>query len=306
MSVSSWWTKRVRSVGEHALARLDELEQRPLLGFPIASYRRFKEIDGKQLAFVVAGNMFISVIPLFIIGYAIIEAFNPNRTFAVVIIQRFHLQGDTATLVRDTFANARSGRNVALSLSIVSLFVTGFDVAKTIQTAYARAFRVDPLRGLPKFVRGAVWLALMLIVTGLALTLRYWAHSRPWWFAVVVIPLLGAANLLFFLVTPRLLLDVPFAWRHLVPGAGACVIANAVVNVVSAFFLRSWLSVYGHAYGTFGIALAFLAWIGVLATFWVWIGAIAGVYWERFAGASEVEEVERVQRDAAISHAAEG
>ena len=33
-------------------------------------------------------------------------------------------------------------------------------------------------------------------------------------------------------------------------------------------FLRNWLNAYGHAYGTFGIALAILAGIGILATFW--------------------------------------
>jgi hypothetical protein len=58
------------------------------------------------------------------------------------------------------------------------------------------------------------------------------------------------------------------------------------------FFLRNWLTAYGHAYGGFGVALAFLSWIGVLATFWVWIGAIAAVYWERFADAAPVARLD--------------
>src|SRR6516225_9398872 len=102
---SEWGRAVTRQVSD----RVRSLEERPLLGFPIASYRRFKEIDGKQLAFVIGGNMFISVIPLFIIGYAVIEAFNPHRTIAVVMIQRFHLTGQTAALVTQTFSNARSG-----------------------------------------------------------------------------------------------------------------------------------------------------------------------------------------------------
>src|SRR4051794_6024757 len=120
---------RYETVRRGVADRVDAMEERRLLGVPIASYRRFKEIDGKQLAFVIAGNMFISVIPLFIVGYAIIEAFNPDRSFAVIVIERFHLQGDTAAVVHDTFTNARSGRNVALSLSLVSLLVTGYGVA---------------------------------------------------------------------------------------------------------------------------------------------------------------------------------
>ncbi len=290
---------RFRTAKQQVTERVDALEGRRLLGLPIASYRRFREIEGKQLAFVIGGNLFISVIPLFIVGYAIIEAFNPNRSFAIIVIQRFHLEGDTAALVRETFGNASSGRNVALSLSIVSLLVTGFGVATTVQTAYAWAFRVAPLRGLRKFVRGAAWLALMLTVLGLSLTLRYWAQPRPWWFLALMLALMAALNFIFYLVSPRLLLDLPFEWRHLVPGAAICVVVNGIVSAVSAIFMRNWLEAYGHAYGGFGIALAFLAWVGIIATFWVWIGAIAGVYWERFATATEAAEIEELSERAA-------
>jgi len=292
MRGSSALTARYRDVREQVSQRATAIERRPLLGLPIASYRRFKEIDGKQLAFVIAGNMFISVIPLFIIGYAIIAAFNPDKTVAAVVIQRFDLHGDTAQLVQHTFANARSGRNVALSLSVISLFVTGFSVATSMQTAFARAFRVPPMHGLHKFVRGGSWLMLMLVNMGLSLTLRYWARSQPWWFLLLVIPLLVAINFGFYLASPRLLLDLPFEWRHLVPGAAICVVTYAIVGGVSTFLMRNWLSAYGHAYGGFGISLAFLSWIGVLATFWVWIAAIAGIYWERFATAGEIAEIQ--------------
>lgn len=283
---------RYRVAKERVEARVDVVEAHPILGFPIASYRRFAEIDGKQLAFVIGGNLFISVIPLLIIGYAIVERFNPDRSFAAIVVQRFHLDGETAAVVRETFTNARSGRNAALSLSVGSLFVTGYEVATTVQAAYARAFRVAPLDGFRRFVRGAAWLALMLTGTVVELTLRYWAESRPWWFLVLMLPVLVGFTFAFYLMSPRLLLDVPFAWRHLAPGAAICVVVNGVVGAVSAAFLRDWLGAYGQAYGAFGVTLAFLAWIGVLATFWVWIGAIAAVYWERFAGPSEVAAIE--------------
>jgi uncharacterized BrkB/YihY/UPF0761 family membrane protein len=283
-------TARLKGATAKVSDQVRYLEHHPILGFPVASYRRFKEIEGKQLAFVIAGNMFISIIPLFIVGYAIIEAFNPNRSFAVVVIQRFHLSGQTAAVVRSTFANARSGRNVALSLSVVSLFVTGFTVATTVQTAYARAFHVPPMRGAQKFGRGAAWLVLLLSFTAFTLSLRYSAHGKPWWFLVLGVPALIALDFGFYLLTPRLLLDIPLEWRHLVPGAAICVVAFGIVSFVSSWLMRNWLGAYGHAYGGFGVALAFLSWIGVLATFWVWIGAIAAVYWERYASPEELRQ----------------
>jgi hypothetical protein len=51
----------------------------------------------------------------------------------------------------------------------------------------------------------------------------------------------------FYRVTPRLLLDLPFKWRDLVPGAAVCCVAALIVHAVLSFFLRNWLAEYGHA-----------------------------------------------------------
>ena len=55
--------------------------------------------------------------------------------------------GVSARIVRGTFTNARSGKSVPLSISAISLLITGLDVSATAQVAYARAFNMTPLRG---------------------------------------------------------------------------------------------------------------------------------------------------------------
>jgi len=105
----------------------------------------------------------------------------------------------------------------------------------------------------------------------------------------------------FFLVTPRLLLDLPFAWRDLVPGAAVCTVAGAIVHVVAVFFLRNWFGEYGNAYGGFGVALALIAAVGIIASFWVWIAAVMGVYWERKAGPAAVAAMEELSADLTTS-----
>ena len=173
---------------------------------------------------------------------------------------------------------------MALSISLISLLITGLDVSATAQVAYARAFTMAPLRGIQKYLRGAAGLILLLAGTGAALTLRSVAASHPLWVAIVAGAVLIALQFGFFLVSPRLLLDLPFAWRDLIPGAAICTGAAIVVHAVSALFLRNWLGVYGHAYGGFGISLALAAFTGIIASFWVWIAAVMGVWWERKAG----------------------
>jgi len=106
-----------------------------------------------------------------------------------------------------------------------------------------------------------------------------------------------AAEFVFFLISPRLLLDLPFKWRDLVPGAAVCTAAAVVVHAVTAFFLRNWVAEYGRAYGGFGVSLALIAAIGIIASFWVWIAAVMGVYWERKAGPAAVAEMEELSAE---------
>ena len=294
---TSWYPKWVTRARRYQ----EKLEQRPWVAFPLASARRFNKIEGKHLALVITLNLFIAVIPLIIIGYAFIEAFNPQRDVGNLLVGNLHLTGSTAQIVKGTFTNASSGKNVALSISVISLLITGLDVSATAQIAYARAFSMTPLRGVQKYLRGAAWLILLLADTGVALTLRSLATHHPLWFALVTGAVLLAVEFGFYLVTPRLLLDLPFAWRDLVPGAAVCTGAAVVVHTVALFFLRNWFGEYGHAYGGFGVCLALAAFMGLIASFWVWIAAVMGVYWERKAGPAAIAKMEELSADISAS-----
>ncbi|MFM2079241.1 MAG: hypothetical protein RJA49_3131 [Actinomycetota bacterium] len=293
-----------RSVADRASAlkgsaerRKNQLEQSRVASFPLAMMRRFKEIEGTHLALVISTNLFIAVIPLLIIGYAFIEAFNPNRSIGVVLVGRFHLTGTTADIVRSSFSSAKAGKNVALSISLVSLLITGLDISGTVGSAYARAFRMTPLAGLKKYLRGWFWLLALLASTSFSLTVRYWSSSRPWWFLVMLAPAALAVSFTFYLITPRLLLDLPFGWRALLPGTAISTLAAAGLNAVSTFVLGGWFTWYGTAYGSFGVALALMSWIGILAIFWVMIAAAQGVYWERHADTAVVLAMEQASEE---------
>jgi uncharacterized BrkB/YihY/UPF0761 family membrane protein len=297
-SRSSAWTSRAKQYQEKARQYQDELERKhSWIAFPLDANRRFTKIEGKHLAIVIALNLFVAVIPLIIIGYAIISAFNPHRDVGNLLAGNLHLTGSSASIVKDTFTNASSGKSVALSISLISLLITGLDVSATAQLAYARAFSMTPLRGVQKYLRGAAWLVLLLADTGVALTLRNLATRYHIWFTLGVAVVLLVLDFGFYLVTPRLLLDLPFKWRDLVPGAAACTVAATIVHVVLIFFLRKWFGEYGHAYGGFGISLALAAAVGLVASFWVWIAAVMGVYWERKAGPAAVAKMEELSAE---------
>jgi uncharacterized BrkB/YihY/UPF0761 family membrane protein len=294
----------VRRYQEKLRAYRDRLERRPRVAFFLQANRRFKKIEGKHLALVISLNLFVAVIPLLIIIYAFIASFSANRSFGVLLDRDLHLTGNSALIVRDTFTNAKSGKSVALSISVISLLITGLDVSATAQVAYARAFTMTPLRGAQKYLRGAAWLVLLLADTVVILALRNLAASRPAWFTVVAGVVLLALEFVFYLVTPRLLLDLPFKWRDLVPGAALCTGAAVIVHAVVFFFLRKWVAEYGQAYGGFGVSLALIASIGIISSFWIWIAAVMGVYWERKAGPAAVAAMEELSAEISASQPA--
>ncbi len=304
-SRSSARTSRAKQYGEKAKQHQERLEREHpwVVGFPLEANRRFKKIEGKHLAIVIALNLFVAFIPLIIIGYAFISAFNPHRDVGNLLAGNLHLSGSTASVVRDTFATASSGKSVALSISLISLLITGLDVSATAQIAYARAFDMTPLRGVQKYLRGAAWLVLLLADTGIALSLRSLATHYHIWFTIGAGIVLLVLEFGFYLVTPRLLLELPFRWRDLVPGAVVCAVAASIVHIVLIFFLRNWFSEYGHAYGGFGVSLALAAAVGLIASFWVWIAAVMGVYWERKAGPAAVAKMEELSAEIGTSKA---
>jgi hypothetical protein len=94
-----------------------------------------------------------------------------------------------------------------------------------------------------------------------------------------------------------LLLDLPFAWRDLIPGTAVCTGAGVIVHAVAVLFLRNWFGEYSHAYGGFGVSLTLCAFVGIFASFWVWIAAVMGVYWERKAGPAAVAAMGELSAD---------
>jgi uncharacterized BrkB/YihY/UPF0761 family membrane protein len=192
----------MRRYREKLRAYQERLERRPRVAFWLQVNRRFNKIEGKHLALVISLNLFVAVIPLLIIIYAFAASFSANRSFGVLLVRDLHLTGNSALVVRDTFTSARSGKSVALSISVISLLITGLDVSATAQVAYARAFTMTPLRGLQKYLRGAAWLLLLLADTVIVLALRNLAASRPVWFTIASGIVLLMLEFLFYLVTP--------------------------------------------------------------------------------------------------------
>lgn len=270
--------------------RRDRILENRAISIPTLTVRRFFEIDGLRKANLLAFNLFICVVPLTIMLAAAVASVRTNISLGQIMVEQFHLQGPSEATVRELFPPTQAIVRVTSIIVVASFAIGGFDVASIFERTVAEAWGVERLGGWRGPVRGAAWFVLVFASFGLsqlllALPAR---HGRPFYIAVV--PVILLMNFLFWLVTPRLLLDKDLDWADLRPGAVMGMIASTVLWRLSVIILRSWFDWYGRGFGGFGIALAMLTWTYVVAISWVAIVVAASAYWERTATVDEVLE----------------
>ena len=242
-------------------------------------------------AMLLAFNLFICVVPLTIMVFAIIA---PGRRqpleLGQVMVEQFRLHGSTADIVRGAFPSNEGILRVASVIVVVSFAISGFDVGSIFEKTFAEAWGVKPFGGWRGAIRGGTWFVLVFASFGMSQFLQAIParHGRPFYAAVV--PVILIMHYLFWLITPRLLLDKKLDPPDLRPGAVMGMIASTVLWRLSAFILPGWFDWYGRGFGAIGIGLAMLSWTYVVAVVWVVIVVASSAYWERSATVDEILE----------------
>ena len=170
--------------------------------------------------------------------------------------------------------------------------ISGFDVASIFEKTFAEAWQVKAFGGIRGALRGAVWFSMVFASFGLSQMLQRFPSRHGAIGYLATIPMVLFMNYVFWLVTPRLLLDKELDWSDLRPGAVMGTIASTLLWALSMVILPSWFDWYGRGFGSIGIALAILAWTYVVSIVSVVIVTAAAAWWERTATVEEVIELE--------------
>ena len=261
------------------------------ISIPTAIVRRFFKIDGIRKAMLMAFNLFISILPLMIITFALVSRVRNRISLSQVFIEQFNLKGETATVVRGAFPPTGNIIKVASVIAVASFALSGFDVASVFQRTFADAWNVKHYRGWRGPVRGAIWFVLVFCTFAFGQLLQRVPAKHGAWAYVLSIPIVLVMHYWFWLLTPRLLLDKPLDEHDLRPGAILGMIGSSALWALSLVILPGWFSWYGRGFGGVGIALAMLSWTYVVSIVWVVIVVISAVMWERSAPIAAVIEV---------------
>lgn len=251
-------------------------------GFPVL--RRFVQIEGAQLATVIAAQAFTSLIPFLVVASAVGPG---DEDLADRIVERFSLDGSSARSVHALFNSSGEVESAVTWVGVVILVLATLSFTRAMQRMFQRAYGTTP--GGPRDMwRGLVWLAGFAAWITLSSPLR--DAFRDVGGLLVALTVSGVSGLVLWLWTPRILLGIP-DWRRLLPGAIVSGILGAVAGVASGIYIPILLKWSAEKYGLIGIAFSMQSWLLVMA-FVAVVGAVAGAVASELYG----DHIERMTR----------
>ncbi|HKG03555.1 MAG TPA: YhjD/YihY/BrkB family envelope integrity protein [Conexibacter sp.] len=264
------------------LARLEHAARRHArLAHAIALTRacldRLVEIQFVDRSIALGSLGFTALVPLLVIA----SAFLPGTDgLANELIERFHLHGSTAQLVREVFAQPDAVRQSVSWLGVLLLVGASLSFTRGLQRVYERAWRLEA-RGLAGTKSGLIWIAGIVVWSTLFASARDSLLDLTGPLASLIILLTGDA--IMWLWSPWILLARRVDWRQLVPTALLTAVAMTAISIGSVIYMPEAIGRSATHYGPIGIAIALVSWlvgVGFALTLCAGIGAVLGGEWD--------------------------
>jgi hypothetical protein len=179
------------------------------------------------------------------------------------LINHLRLDGQTADLVRETFGTAASNALAATLAAVIGFLFWGIGIGQIVQNLYVRAWRIDFRTSAADQGLFAVW---FFVMSGLVALVVVSADRLRAAGLVLLVPIWIVASTVFWLWTPRFLLRSRLGLRAVLPGA---LLSTGVIGgafATAPLWIGPTLNAQGRAFGSFGIALAVLAYAFIMIT----------------------------------------
>ena len=225
---------------------------------PVRCLRRFGLINGRNRSIAIAGQAFLTLIPL-----VIITASATGSSVGERMINRFELTGDSAAAVRQLFARPPGAANAFSLLSVVVLLFSLLSLTRSLQSAYEAAWSLPP-RGLPGAAQGLTGLsflvAQLIVLALLTSSVRGLPAGSLLSEAIRFIAAIPTWLLLQYLMLSR---RVPL--HVLLPGAVVVGSGQVLVSAGSAVWMPRMVATDAARYGLIGVTFALISWLIVLS-----------------------------------------
>jgi membrane protein len=248
---------------------------------------RYSELHGGEMASAITLSAFLSLLPLLLVGIAVLGFFSAasSKDLAKQVVDQLQLDksSDTARLITEAMHTAESSRKAASVLGFAGLLWTGLGVVNALQYAWNTAWQV-PGRGLRDKAVGFGWLAgaAVLFVGSFALSAA--SQLLPWYLEPLGILTGLATGVGLWLWTAHTLPNRQVGWRALLPGALVGAVGFEVLKVLASFVVPRMVASSSDLYGPVGVVFAVLGWLLLFGRLVVYAAVVEVVLWERRHG----------------------
>jgi uncharacterized BrkB/YihY/UPF0761 family membrane protein len=239
---------------------------------PVRCLRRALAINGRDRAFVLAGQAFTTVIPLLILLSAATRK-NGSALVADRLNSRFRLTGAPAQALRTLFERPPGATGAVTVVGVLILLFSLTSLTRSLQRTFEAAWGL-PRAGMRGTVHGLTGMGLLL-ASVLVLSVLVTA-VRPLPAGVLIAPVLRTvAAAAIWLALQDLLLSRRVPVRALVPGAVVAGIGQTVISMYTSTWMPRVIAHNADRYGVIGVTFAMVSWLIVIGFALVAFAAIA-------------------------------
>lgn len=249
---------------------------------------RFNDIDGSDLSLLISLELFTTIIPLMIIGFAYLSGFAPEASPGTIVVENFGISGPLGDQVSQAFGSSAELRSTWSFVGVAGFLVWGIPMSISIAGMYAKAWQREQFNRWSRLARGGTWFLLYLGMLALRQNITF--HNNPHgWRAVLLFAAAQIPVWIFWSLTPLLLVRNGGRGPRflLLAGLAGVAIDGLIIPLASRLIFPSLLEGF-TAFGPIGTAMALLTWCGVIGAGWVITACASATWWERSAPATTV------------------
>jgi len=275
--------------------RYRRLVASPRLRLAVATFERFREIEGSTLGLLVSVLLFTTVLPMMILGFSYLHGFADNVSPGTIWIREVGLHRPRSDVVRLAFGEAAGLKTSWSLVGVAGFLLWGIPMSMTIAAIFAKAWRRPELSLIERGMRGSAWFVLYLVMIVCRERIVFGSdHShgvRVLLFVVAQVPVW-----IFWSLTPVLLIRRGGrGWSYLALAGFAGVVIDGLAIPLSARLIFPLVLDGWDGFGPIGVTMALLTWTTVIGTGWVVTACLGAVLWERQAPSGEAVEVQTAE-----------
>ncbi|MGH9040246.1 MAG: YihY/virulence factor BrkB family protein [Acidimicrobiia bacterium] len=254
-----------------------------------ASYDRYSELHGGELASAVTLAAFLSLLPLLVVGIAALGFVSAasSKDLAQEVIGEVGLSGKAAETLRTAMEQAQASRQAASVVGLGGLLWTGLGVVGALQYTWDTAWQVSG-RGLRDKFLGLAWLGGAGVGFVASFSLSAVSQLLPWFLAPLGVVAGFATGVGLWLWAAKVLPNRNVGWRPLIPAAIVGALGFEILKVVGSVWVPRAVASSSALYGSLGVVFAVLAWLLVFGRLVAFTAMVEVVLWEDRHGTVEV------------------